>query len=660
MPGSGSADGKPAPGWRYPVPSPAGISISPTMSTAAVDTSADLDAKTVEPGTDRRSGWWSAAGGPTLAVAVYLIVAVALFWPVWSTHPTTVSEVGGDQFATMWFLQWAPHSLLHGMNPFFSNYANHPYGVNLLTNTSVLLLGWLATPITLVWGPIASFNVLITLALPASATAGYFFARRWVAWWPAAFVAGLLYGFSPYEISQSAGHLNLTFMVIPPLIFLVLHELAVRQRGRAGRWGVVLGLLVAAQFFVSSEVLASTIVVGVVALLATAYFGRHQLRRRARYLVVGAGWAAGTAVVLLAYPLWFALRGPGSIRGAIQLVPQGYRADLLGPLVPDSLQRLAPHHLASVADHFANSVTENGSYLGVTLLVVLAVGTVVWWRDSLVVRVAAITGVAAFVISLGAGLVVKANPPGSASGFPLPERIFTKLPVLANTIPVRYSVYTVLFASLLLAVILDRIHASLARRRLHPHRDPVKARHDRGVVAVAAPLAVAALALFPLYPVAPLSGIAPVGTPAYFSSPELTAIPPGSVALLYPFPSSITPNAQAWQAVAELRFAMPGGYFLVPSGPARHIAFSPGLSYTRNTMTARVLTGLETGTVPPETPALRTALRSQWRRWSVDSLVAFPEGEADPTAVLHFLSWVVGRPPSTGAGGAFTWYRLLG
>ena len=630
------------------------------MSAAPVDTSAEPDAELIGRATDRGWGWWRAAGGPTVAIVVYVVLAVAIFWPVWSTSPTTVSEVGGDQFATMWFLQWAPHSLLHGLNPFFSGLANHPFGVNLLTNTSVLLLGWVATPVTLLWGPIASFNVLMTLALPASATAGYFFARRWVAWWPAAFVAGLLYGFSPYEISQSSGHLNLTFVAIPPLVFLVLHELAVRQRGRAGRWGVVLGLLVTAQFFVSSEVLASTIVIGVVALVVTAYFGRRQVRQRARHFAVGAGWAAGTAAALLACPVWFALRGPGSIRGAIQLRPQGYRADLLGPVVPDSLQRLAPHHLAAVADHFANSVAENGSYLGITLLVVLVVGAAVLWRDEVVVRVAAITGGAAFVISLGAGLVIDTDPPGSASGFPLPERIFTKLPLLANTIPVRYSVYTVLFAALLLAVVLDRIHGSLGRRPLDPHRHTATADHDRRVVAVAAPLAVAVLALFPLYPVAPPAGIGPVGVPAYFTSPEVSTIPSGSVALIYPYPSSVTPNAQGWQAVAKLRFAMPGGYFLVPSGPAGRIAFSRALSYTRGTLTARVLIRLASGRVPQETLALRTALRSQWRHWGVDTLVAFPEGESDPTAVLHFLTWAVGRPATTGAGGAYLWYRLFG
>ena len=645
--------------------------MTPTMSAPSVDTVADpaasgrRDPQPDEPDGDPPEGGhdsprWPSAVAPAASIAVYLILGLLFFWPVWSSHPTAVSEVGGDQFATMWFLQWAPHSVLHALNPFFSQYANHPYGVNLLTNTSVLLLGWLASPVTLVWGPVASFNVLITLALPASATAGYFFARRWVAWWPAAFVAGLLYGFSPYEIAQSAGHLNLTFMVIPPLCFLVLHELAVRQRGRAARWGVALGLLATAQFFVSSEVLASTAVVGAIALVAAAWFGRQLIRTHARYFLIGMAWAAGTAAVLLAYPLWFALRGPGSISGAIQLVPQGYRADLLGPVIPDSLLRLAPHHLASVADHFANSVTENGSYLGVTLLAVLAVGTVLCWRSSVVVRVTAITGVAAFVISLGGGLVVKGNPPGSATGLPLPERVFTKLPVLSNTIPVRYSVYMVLCAALLLALFLDRLHRTLADRPLRPHRDPVRAGHDRRVVAVAGPLALAAVALFPLYPVAPVAGVAPVGTPAYFTSPAALKIPVDSVALLYPFPSSVTPNAQAWQAVAKLRFKMPGGYFLVPSGPSRAIAFSPKLSYTRATLTARVLTSLESGRAPILTPALRRALRAQWQRWDVDSLVVFPEGEPDPAAVIGFFTAVVGRPASHGPGGAFTWYGLLG
>ncbi len=297
----------------------------------------------------------SPAAATALSVVVYLALAVVIFWHLWTNDPTQVSQPGGDQFSNMWFLEWVPFAISHGHNPFFSNFANYPFGVNLLTNTSALLLGLVASPITVAWGPVASFNVLLTAALPASATAGYFLARRFTSWRPAAFVAGLLYGFSPYEIAQSAGHLNLTFVVFPPLVLLALHELVVRQARPARRWGVGLGLLLTAQFFVSSEVLASTIVVATICLVTTGVVGWRSARPHLRHALVGGAWAAGTAVTLLAYPLWFALSGPGHIAGPIQLVPQGYRADLLGPLVPDSLLRFAPAHLAHIADNFANS-----------------------------------------------------------------------------------------------------------------------------------------------------------------------------------------------------------------------------------------------------------------------------------------------------------------
>jgi hypothetical protein len=599
------------------------------------------------------------AAWPTLLViGTYGVLAVAIYWHIWSSDPTTVSELGGDQFGNMWFLQWAPFSLLHGHNPFFSNFANYPFGVNLLTNTSSLFLGALVSPVTLIWGPVAAFNTVSTLALAASATAGYFFVRRWTTWRPAAFVGGLLYGFGPYEIAQSAGHTNLTFAVFPPLILLVVHELAVRQRGHARTWGIVLGLLLTAQFFVSSEVLVSTLVMGAICLVLIAMIGRRHIRSHLHYLLVGAGWTVAVGGILLAYPLWFALRGPGHISGAIQLVPQGYRADLLGPVVPDLNQHFAPAHLAQIAANFANSTTENGSYLGVTLLVILVVGTVVLWRRLVVVRVAAIAGAAAFVLSLGAGLVVTGKPAAGASGFPLPERILTKLPLLSNTIPVRYSLYVELFAALLLGVILDALHASLNSRSLRPRRDHARALHDRTVLAVAFPIVAATVALVPLLPAAPLLGIGPVGTPAYFTSPALKHIPAGSVAVLYPYPSSITPNGQAWQAVAGMHFRMPGGYFLVPGDAGNHIAYSPTLAYTRDTLTAEVLNKLSLGTPPPLTPALRASLLDEFRQWHVRSVIAVPAGTARPAQSIAFFTSLLGKPPVPEAGGAYAWYDL--
>lgn len=612
------------------------------------------------------SGRWAGLPSAVIAVALYLVLAVVLFWGIWSHDPASVSQPGGDQFAFMWLLQWTWFALTHGHSLFYSNYANYPPGVNLLTNTGIQFLGIVGSPVTWLWGSVASFNFLMTLAMPASATGGYFLARRWVSWRPAAFVAGLLYGFSPYEIGQSAGHLDLTFVVFPPLVVLMVDELCVRQRW-SPRWaGIVLGLFVTAQFFISSEVMVSTLVITAIFVLATAVVERRQLAGRLRRAVSGLLWAGGTAAVLLAYPVWFALRGPGSIRGPIQLVPQAYRADLAGLVIPDALFRFAPAGLAKTAAGFANSTTENGSYLGVTLLVIIVVGSIVLWRRSGPLRAATVTGAAAVILSLGSSLAVSGRPSAIPSGVPLPGRILAKLPVLSNGIPARYALYVALFAALLLALILDHAHTALVERSTNPVS---RGRHSKGgrrrqltatatVSATALPLALAVIALLPLLPAGqyPVSAI---GTPAFFSSTALRKVPPGSTAVIYPYATAVTPNSQEWQAATDMRFRMPAAYFLLPKGPHDHtIAFGPPLGYTRDTLTARVLVALYNGQPPTETPQLRSSLLAQFDKWHVRTLIAFPTLGADPAGCLKFLTWLLGRPPTGEPGLADVWYAI--
>ena len=616
-----------------------------------------------DPASSASSDRWPGLRSAVIAIAIYLVLAVALFWGIWSHDPASVSEPGGDQFAFMWLLEWTPFALAHGHSLFYSDYSNYPLGVNLLTNTGIQLLGIVASPITWLWGSVASFNVLMTVAMPASATSGYFLARRWVSWRPAAFVAGLLYGFSPYEIAQSAGHLDLTFVVLPPLVLLMVQELCVRQRWSPRVTGIGLGLLVTAQFFISSEIMVSTLVISGIFVVVTTVVERRQLAVRLRRAISALLWAAGTAAALLAYPIWLALRGPGYISGPIQLVPQAYRADLAAPVVPDFWFRFAPAHLAKIAAGFSNSTTENGSYLGVTLLAILAVGTVVLWRRSGPVRVAAVVGAAAFVLSLGSGLVIKSPPPATPSGFPLPGKLLAKLPVLSNGIPVRYSLYVDLFAALLLALILDHAHAALMGRSTD--RVATRGQHSKGgrrwpAKATVLPLALAAIALLPLLPAAQYP-VSAVGTPAFFTSTALQKVPPGSTAVIYPYATAATPNSQEWQAAAGMRFRMPAAYFLLPKSESDHsIAFGPPLGYTRDTLTARVLVALYYGQPPAETPQLRSSLLAQFHQWHVRTFIAFPTLGADPAGFVGFITWLIGAPPTSAPGLADVWYAIPG
>jgi hypothetical protein len=597
------------------------------------------------------------AGAKTsLVVAVYAVLAVALFHTVWFGHPSNEMQLGGDQFNFTWALQWVPWALGHGHNPFFSNYLNYPFGVNLLTNAGITGLGLVFAPVTVLFGPIAAFNTAETVGIVLSATAGYFFALRFTHWRPAAFAAGLLYGFSPYELAQSSGHLNLSFIALPPLILLALHDIVVRQKRSPARAGVLLGLLVVVQFFISTELLFDTVLLGVVAVVAAAVFAPRAVGGKLGRAVVGLTSAVVVAGVLLAYPLWFTLDGPARISGTIQLVPQAYRADLFGLIVPDSRQLITTTHWTHIADLFASSITENGSYIGIPLLLVLVVATVVLWRVA-AVRVAAVAAAAALVLSLGSGLVVHTEPPATIGGFPLPGRLLAKLPLLKNAIPARFALFVSLFGALVLAVALDRLHSWLSLRRPRRTRDRGPAAAGPALLAAAVPALLAAVCFVPLIP-APFTGIAPTGIPAFFTSSAVRRIPFASTAVIYPFPSDNVPNATLWQAVTDMRFRQPGTNLLVPGGPDGSVAFSPSIGYDRSTLTARVLIGMDLGRLPAESSALRADLRSQLRSWHVRSFVAFPIGSPQAAQAVAFFTWLFGRPPMLSAGGTYGWFGL--
>ena len=116
----------------------------------------------------------------------------------------------------VWFLRWVPFALGHGENALITTYLNAPHGVNSMWNASMPVAGLAMWPFTSSLGPIFSYNLLVTLAVALSAWCAFLSARRYVESPLAAALAGLLYGFSPYMIAQSQGHLHVTLAFIPP------------------------------------------------------------------------------------------------------------------------------------------------------------------------------------------------------------------------------------------------------------------------------------------------------------------------------------------------------------------------------------------------------------------------------------------------------------
>ncbi len=560
-----------------------------------------------------------------LVSSLYLVPALVSFWHVLPHLATSEPEYGaGDLAKYNWCVAWVPYALAHGHNPFITHAANVPFGVNLMDDTSVLGLGLVMSPITVLFGPYASVNLLLILAYPLSASAGYLLARRYIEWRPGAFAAGLLYGYSPYMVAQGFGHLNLSFVPIPPLVFLLLDDLFVRQRRNPVGRGVLLGVLMAAQFLISTEIFATTVLFSVIAVAVLAVWRRHEIAARLPHAARGIGAGTAVAVVLLAWPAYEAVLGAYHIHGVIA----GFRiydSALLGPLLPTSLMRFGTPHLRALGDKIGGNVSENGSYLGPFLVLTVIVAPFVVKKRA--VRVAAVMAVIAFVLTLGVRLHIGlARFATTTRNFVLPGALLYKIPLFNDSFPVRYTLYVALFAALVLGLALEAL------------------RRERGRLWM--PALLAAAVFVPLTPTWPVA-VGTVGTPAFFSTPAVDALSPGEVTLVYPPATPVNSVAMNWQAEADFRFYMPGGYFVVPQQPSGSQFFEP-------TETILTLQALEQSQPVARTPQLRAALTSQLHSWEVTAVVVQPVG-ADP---VGFFTWLVGRPPDAQVGSMIEWYHI--
>ncbi len=589
---------------------------------------------------------WPGVGA---AAGAYLVLSVALWRGVWTSHPTSTTTCGcGDSSLFTWFLAWPAYALSHGLNPFFSTYLFHPAGVNLLANTGEAGLGIVLAPVTWLAGPVATLNVALTLAPALSALTMYVLCRRWTAWWPAAFAAGLLYGFSPFVlVSLSDAHLMLGFAPVPPLVVLCLDELLVRQRWRPATTGLTLGLLALVQFLVGTETLVLVGLsagFGLVLVLVHGLRHRELLAARWPYAARGAAWAAGSSAVLLAWPAWFALAGPAHFSGGIWGPgdPLSYGGTTPGRFVwpyPASAATTALTH--RFGGYQAPSLS--GQYLGIGLVVVLAAGLVVFRRDLRLWLFGAV-GVAAALWSRGLAF----------HGW-TPWRVVVRLPLMENVVPSRFVLVVYLCAAVMLAAVVDHTRAAVLGRTGGTRSGPAPGR-ARWPADLAA-LAVTAVALVPIgayfAPGLPLT-VVPVRLPLWFRT-VAPRLPTGQVLLAFPPPFAYRQSAMTWQAVNGMHWAQAGG-----GGPGSLLSRAGAERAGQAVLASVAFSDVGQTVTPAEVAAVRWALAG----WGVTRAVVPDPGPLPEYDRVHAVRSIVvlltaatGQAPVHQAG-AWVWTDL--
>jgi hypothetical protein len=479
-------------------------------------------------------------------LAGYLLISFLYFGIRVVAHPgRDFIGVGTDPEIFIWSFAWWPHAILHGENPFVSHVVWAPDGVNLTWVTSTPGLAVLLAPVTLIFGPVVSYN-LASLAAPAlAAFTAYLLCRRLTgALWPSV-TAGYLFGFSSYVLGQEQGHLHVSTVFLLPLIALVLIRFfAGEYTGRDLSWR--LGLLLVAQLSISIEVaFTASIAIGVGLLLCPLIVPRGKVWR-----AIGAiGAAFGIAAVLAAPFLAFLISG--FHHGSFNL-PQGWNGDAANFLIPTQLTLIGTTWSAWMASHFTGNNFERGAYLGAPVCVI-----VVWFAIAFRRLAATRFLVAALVLAVIATLGTSLTWRGSAS-ITLPWSALVGLPGFDNALPTRLSVYVALVSAVIVSLWLSSA------------RIPRWLRISLGTLAVIAILPHATDNLWYTHP----------AQPAFFAD-KLTSrcIAPGENIMILPYTSN--GDSMLWQAESDFRFRMAGGH-VAPNPPPEFERFPAVASIDEN------------------------------------------------------------------------------
>ncbi len=540
--------------------------------------------------------------------ACYLLAAVLLTWRLWANPASRVvagNPHDADLFA--WFMRYAATAVRHGRLPALVTTAmNAPTGINMMWNTPMLLPGVVLAPVTWLAGPQVSLTIVTTAGFAGSATALFWVLRRWGVSTPAAALAGAVYGFSPALLQTALAHYDLELAFLPPLIVDAGLRLTVGQPSRSAarpvRWlarvpasaraGVWLGLLIAAQMFISEEVALTTALAGVLVVLVLAVSRPLAVARRVLPTAAGLLVAAVVALALTGPALLTQFRGPLTEHGSAYS-PNRFANDLANFVTPQGALFFHTAASAAAASRYQAGLAEYLGYLGWPLIVLLAVAAVASWRR-LAGRAAAVALAVLCVLSLGGHLHLAGM---SQPGFELPWQWIEAVPVLAGILPDRLSMLADGFAAALLAIGIDEARARLA------------ARGSASGWQTAAVLTVAVACCLPLLPrPLPESGTAPLpaGWSAMFTRLHLRS---GSRVLVLPIARTGVTLALRWSATSGEPSSMIGGYFLGPGVAGK--AHLDGRSPVRK---IEYLNLLWAEGVPPGSPYADTAAvaRGDW------------------------------------------------
>ncbi len=378
--------------------------------------------------------------------ALCFFIAISfLYFEIGVIKHLFIYSAGGDTtdvFAGMWFFAWWPYALIHHLNPFICKLIWAPSGLNLTKINTAPALALIFMPVTLIWGPVISYNLAVIFpsafaAWTAYLLLRYIFKSPWLS-----MIGGYFFGYSCYVISEMFGHLCLVApaVLLPlfPLLILMRfnHEISMR------RFIIFYTIALIFLYLFEIEVFATFSFWGGISFLIAILIFKE--KRQALIQLIKPIFFSYLMTILFVSPFLYYYLSDSSMMATFDS-PAFFSADLLSLFIPSPVFSLVTHGASQLYFTFTGDEAENSTYFGIVFIVIFLLFIKQFWKTA--------WGKYLTIISL-IFIVASLGPTLHIAGFTIfsfPWRfIFNQLPLLHNALPMRLGVY----ASLSLAICL--------------------------------------------------------------------------------------------------------------------------------------------------------------------------------------------------------------
>ncbi len=401
----------------------------------------------------QRSPWRTALG---IGVAYALVVGLMTM-----PAPLRLSQqlIGNniDNWIFYWNNWWLERAIVEGQNWFQTPYLFFPQGASLVTHSNSFLNSLLALVLKPQVGPVAAYNLSFLFGLWVSAVGMFLLVNDVTRSRAAGLVAGFVFAFAPYHLTQALAHPHLGSIHWWPFFALFLRRALRRHR---------IADMMAAGFFAALTLWSGLQLAVLLAFWTVVYIGwqlagsmgsRAEFKRSFARVVVVAGLIVIAMVILSAPVIFPILKDWRSLPSSASAFDESMssQTDLLAYVIPPTYHPLAGANVVPFYERFlANRAVM--PYLGFAALLLALFSLRARRKEAIF-----------WLLSGGLWMVLAAGAAPRVNGtvyadIPLPYRIIGQIfPISILRLPDRFNLL-VIFA---LAVAVGLGTAQLGQKR---------------------------------------------------------------------------------------------------------------------------------------------------------------------------------------------------